>query len=508
MKKELQKRRGILLAFLGFLCVVGVQAQTWTAPVPDGSVITDAAQYYVYNVGTKAFLDHGGEWDSQTIVTPSTGSLITTAQSGSLWKLQYESNTKCLKYDYPGSAGWVFSDGSVRNNLNVQLADVATNTYSIQLPDTSIAYNVNEFLGTSATLYSSNREGTVYDVRYNRAASDYTKWMFVTADALAKYNAKVQLDNYMNIAKLVGSSVDLTSYIATYNAGITADINTAVTNLKAALTVTDKTSSITNADFAASPATGWTGASYGYSNGVAEFWHQNNKSLSQTVTGLPAGVYVVKFQGYQRPVGLNTAQRTNYTNGFDVLCGKMSVTASGTTTFIPVRSIYSETTCPAGTAVDGLKFPNSTGDAKAAFDLGLYENELGYVTVDGTGSITLAWNVYYQGVTGDWHAVDNFRLYYYGAVVPPVTTSVKTASELSKSNIYMKGNAIVADFELAQSSNVEISVFNAQGMLLNKTVGSFNAGKNSKEVDVNLASGLYLVKLAQNGKSITTKVIK
>lgn len=747
MKKELQKRRGIFLALVGFLCVISVNAQTWTAPIPEGSVIATGSQYYVYSVGAKAFLDRGGEWDAQAIVTQPVGAIITTVENGLFWNLEYENNiAKCLKID---PLGWTYTDGDATHMWDVQLTDAGNNIYSIQVASTNANYVAGQFLGTSSVLYNSNKEGAVYDVRYDRTPSDHTKWMFVTADAVAKYNAKVQLDKYMNIAQLVGSSVDLTSYISTYNTGTTADITTAVSNLKAALTVTDQTTTITNPSFVSSPATGWAGSTtYGWSNSVAEFWHKNPFNLYQTVSGLLPGVYVLKAQGFQRPVGLTTANRTSYTNGSDILSAKLYATASGVTTFIPLKSIYSETTCPEGTTVDALFFPNSTANAKAAFDLALYENELGYVIVDGTGSLTLGVSgVYQSGKTGDWQVFDNFRLEYYGAlVIPSLTasksqfafngndnylsdsltvtglnlsevisisapagitvnptslasnasnvkvyvtydgtatvsgnitftsgsttkdvavtaspntdcftplfpsgnlvtnplctnlatyrnwgstaivsdanaycgssvrvtgacggsidyaltgmllpntdyrlkcmlfsdkdafitlngcgigglttdyqvmyntasvwqavdftfttgtlgasqnfwlnsctgsnratdvrldnfeiyvvspaTTVKTASELSKSNIYIKGNAIVTDFELAQASDVEISVFNAQGMLLKNTIGSFNAGKNSQILNINLATGLYLVKLTQNGKSITAKVIK
>jgi hypothetical protein len=432
---SLLKLRGIFLAFISFLCVISIQAQTWTAPVPVGSAITNNAQYYVYSVGAKAFLDRGGEWDSQAIVTFNTGALITTVANSTLWNLEYEnSSAKCLKYD-PGS--WMFTDGAAASYpWDIQVTDAVNNVYSIQVPSGNANYIAGQYAGTSSTLYSSNREGTVYDVRYNRTASDYTKWMFVTATELAKYNAKVLLDRYMTIAKLTRSSVNLTSYISTYNIGTTADINTAVVNLKAALTYTDKTTTISNSGFSSAPTTGWTvSANYGWNNSVLEYWHQDNKSLSQIINGLPAGVYMVKAQGFQRPVGLSTGDRTNYTNGSDILGSKLYVTASSITTFIPLRSIYSETTCPSGTTVDGLKFPNSTGEARAAFDANLYENELGYVIVDGTGSITLGMNVYYQpngsvSKDGDWNVVDNFRLYYYGVTNPTINLS-KSSFDLS-----------------------------------------------------------------------------
>ena len=501
MKKQFsQKQRGIFIALVSFLCVMSVKAQTWTAPVPVGSVMTTGSQYYVYSVGAKAFIDRGGQYDSQAIVTPSTGSVITTVASSSLWILQFETSAKCLKHDV--GSGWTFTDGNVNNTWDVQVTDVANNVYSLQVPTSFTPdYNVNQFLGTSSTLYSSNNEGTVYDVRYNRTASDYTKWLFVTAADLAKFNAQVKLDKYMNIAKYVGSSVNLTSYISTYTTGTTSEINTAVTNLKAALTMIDKTSSINNAGFSSAPNVGWTTANYGYTNSVCEFWRKNNASLSQTINNLPAGLYVVKAQGFQRPVDLlNTGERAKYTNGSDILASKLYVTTTASdTTFIPLRSIYSETTCPAGTVVDTYKFPNSTGDARAAFDASsasLYENELDYVIVDGTGSLTLGANIYYQpastspyvGKDGDWNVVDNFRLYYYGGLPVPASsdefaalnTSIGTASGLYTSTSSNEGN-LPGQYPAANRSTLSAAIATAQAVHNNSGATSIvvNAAKST-----------------------------
>jgi hypothetical protein len=112
-------------------------------------------------------------------------------------------------------------------------------------------------------------------------------------------------------------------------------------------------------------------------------------------------------------------------------------------------------------------------------------------------------NVDGTGTNGKIAFIDNYELW----PVSP-TTAVQTASDMSKANVYVKESSVVANFELAIPSTVEIAIFNAQGMLLNKTICNFNAGKNSKVVEANLTSGLYLVRLTHNGKSITTKVIK
>ncbi|HEY5508924.1 MAG TPA: T9SS type A sorting domain-containing protein [Paludibacter sp.] len=61
---------------------------------------------------------------------------------------------------------------------------------------------------------------------------------------------------------------------------------------------------------------------------------------------------------------------------------------------------------------------------------------------------------------------------------------------------------------MAQPSNVEISVFNAQGMLLKKISGNYDAGKNHNVMNVNLTSGVYLVKVNYNGQVLIKKLMK
>jgi hypothetical protein len=77
-----------------------------------------------------------------------------------------------------------------------------------------------------------------------------------------------------------------------------------------------------------------------------------------------------------------------------------------------------------------------------------------------------------------------------------------------QTNVYIQGNSIVADFDLAQPSNVEISVFNAQGMLLKKISGNYDSGKNHKVINTNLSSDIYLVKINFNGQVVTRELLK
>jgi hypothetical protein len=433
-------------------------AQTWDEPVPEGTAIADLTTCYVYNIGAKQFLDRGGEWSAQAIV--ASGSLITPVQNSALWILQYDASAKTL---FPADVanGWTFSDGSGNNTWDIQSVDVVNNIYTIQVNSTYGGYNAAQYLGAAATAYNSNR-GLVYDVRYDRAASDYTKWKFCTAAAYEKFNVQVKLDKLMNIAKLVGSSVDLTSYITTYNTGTPAEIIAATANLNTALAPTDKTMSITNANFDIDAA-GWTATvAPAWGSNEIEYW-QKNFDLNQTINDLPAGIYVVKVQGFERPIDASVGSKTAYQNGWDVLNTRFYATASGTKIFQPLKNYFAETTSPVGTTVDGLLFPNSMADAQTAFTAGLYDTELSYVVVDASGSLTLGVsNVYDNNKAGRWVIMDNFRLYYYGALAIPNLTVSQTSMFITNivettKTFDVTGANLTADITITAPAGITLS---------------------------------------------------
>lgn len=426
--KKIYKSLAILLALM--VVTATSMAQTWNDPEPEGVSFAAGTGYYVYNVGAKAFLDRGGEWATQAIVFPEKGSLITPVASGSLWVLQYESSTRTL---FPANVadGWTYTDNSTSNTWDIQVTEPVNNIYSIQINNTYGGYNASQYLGASATLYTSN-SGVVQDVRYNRTASDYTKWKFCTAESVEKYNAQVKLDKFMKIARLTGSSIDLAPFISTYNTGTSNDILLAAAALNTLLSPQDKTSSIVNSAFDANPSTGWTAtANFGYNFTEVEYYGRSF-DIYQNVTGLPAGIYILKAQGFERPSGLSVDMQTWHTNGWDARSAKLYATVTGTTTTTPVRSIYSESASPTGNVVNEITYPNSMSNAFDAFTtIGLYDNELTYFTVDATGSARIGIIGSYRSngnyTMSQWVLMDNFRLYYYGALaIPNMTVSVNS----------------------------------------------------------------------------------
>lgn len=98
--------------------------------------------------------------------------------------------------------------------------------------------------------------------------------------------------------------------------------------------------------------------------------------------------------------------------------------------------------------------------------------------------------------------IDNWEIYRKDTVSAVV--SVKDMFD----NIYVQNGKIVAEFDMNQSSVAQLSVFTVQGALVSDEKFTALAGRNRKVIDANLPSGMYIVRMTQNGQSSFRKVIK
>lgn len=169
----------------------------------------------------------------------------------------------------------------------------------------------------------------------------------------------------------------------------------------------DLTFKVANADFAST--SGWTGDLPTLGCGVAEFFDKTF-DLSQTLTGLPNGLYKVSCQGYYRP-GSNS-EVPNHAEEMNVLlyAGEQSATLQSIMTDAgkdgqPTDASGSYTEAA---TIDGQLVPNSMAGAAKAFAAGLYlGNEVEVSVVDGTLTFGLKKTT---GISNDWTIFDNFKL--------------------------------------------------------------------------------------------------
>ena len=76
------------------------------------------------------------------------------------------------------------------------------------------------------------------------------------------------------------------------------------------------------------------------------------------------------------------------------------------------------------------------------------------------------------------------------------------------STVYLSGDEIIAQFNLNSTSNVEMGVYNVNGMLIESNRQMLNTGSNQMILNANLSAGVYFVKLNIDGLVITTKLVK
>lgn len=189
-------------------------------------------------------------------------------------------------------------------------------------------------------------------------------------------------------------------------------------------------------------ADGWS-ATPTISYSCAEYY-QKNVDISQKLSTMPAGVYVLKVQGFQRP-GTTATVATDYAAGtdkVDTYAYLVNQSNKQNLCNIMVDAQAQKLGTGTETAAGTLYVPNDMQAASKYFAEGLYENVV-KATTKYRASVTFGLkgtNV----MSGSWVIFDNFRLYYYGVEDP--TTAIKEVEiqeNPKTSGIYTIGGQLI-----------------------------------------------------------------
>ncbi|HRZ98874.1 MAG TPA: T9SS type A sorting domain-containing protein, partial [Paludibacter sp.] len=102
----------------------------------------------------------------------------------------------------------------------------------------------------------------------------------------------------------------------------------------------------------------------------------------------------------------------------------------------------------------------------------------------------------------------NYNFFIDDLVLTEITPSeVENISMSALSNVYKSDNKTVVYFELNTPGEVQIELINLQGEILMREKINFRRGQNKKILDINPTSGLYLIRLTNEGKSASRKVV-
>lgn len=431
-----------LIVALTLFCGISIKAQTWTAPTLTGSTPVTGTTYYMYNVGSNGYLNRGGWWSMQSVLSAqpranaSTSIVKWTATNtaGSTWTFQYNlagsnvNNNYLFAADANSADGSVFTDNSSNNTWNVVQTDAVNNIYSIQVVSSYGGYVPTQYLGTASTTESTN-SGTANVVRYNRASGDsYTQWKFVSQADYDLYLAKVVLDRYMRYAK-AGGTIDLTTYIATYNSDVTADI---ISNAATLLTALNRTAvTVTNYSFESALGSEWTntGSFVRQGNDPGQGWTKD------------ASNYCEKYTGSGGYLGTGSLTQTvSVPNGlYGLVASGHAVQQAGANplnsgAFIFAGSKTAEVTAGQDYFVDSVSVTN--GSIAIGYSL--------------TGTVQV-----------NWTGFDNFKLYRYVTYTTPAlsasVTSLRFDDIYASASITISGSNLTSDVAITVPAGITLS---------------------------------------------------
>ena len=471
------------ITFIAIALAIGalqfLNAQTWDTPSYKSELPTAGNSYYVYNVGAKGFLVRGGYWGTHCAVAsyPKANASSTFVKwriaelSAGVFSLEYVPNdTPSNTYVFHAGDWDAWGDGAATSNERGFLfVETDTENHIVSIQNDAFVGS-DKYFGWSGNPESTNK-GTADAVFTDKVSGgDNVRWKFISQSNYDLYLAKDTLDKYMTYAKAKGG-IDLTSYIATYNAGVTNDITTASANLLAALAPEDVTSLISNPSFE-SGLTGWTNSGFQTQTNTAPFTkdgttyvekyvgNPNNlpaASITQTLA-VPNGVYQLQITGHAvQQAGSNPLHTFAFAT-----CGSKSVEISAPGTYI----------------VDNVEVTNGT-------------LVIGY-KLEGA-------------IACNWTGFDNFKLFRYNTfstpalgastasivmddIIPNATFTVNSANLSAPINITAPSGVTVNPNQLlANSSNTPVTVTYDGSSTVNGDI-TLTSGSNTATVHIKASS--------------------
>ena len=350
--------KNIVTLLSATLAAISLWAQT---PLEPGT-------YYIQNKATGTCLSAGASWGTRAVLSPH-GVDFTVTRSGNQYTLtsQIQGAEKALRP----------SDGYMDQSGTWTVEPLDDGTYAL--------FNGTRYFGYAA----ENAHPWVPRLDYTSSEGDNTHWRFLSREVLLEGLAEATADSPVDASFLIQApDILLGDYRITGSKVWGPDL-TAVGGI---------------AD----------GSSYVRNNANGEKFDKAAFNITQTLTGIPNGVYSLSVQGYYRN-GSNSVAATAHRNGKERLLPYLY--AGNRRQALP--SVFSEArkTASGGwtTSTTAGYVPNSQSDAARCFDSGeeVYLTTLTDIVVtDGRLTIGIAKEA--ETVATDWTCFDNFTLLYYG----------------------------------------------------------------------------------------------
>ena len=396
----LSATEGIVYAVSDGLASAATTAATSTVALPAGTVyfksttsqaltithvepVVDNGVYYLYDATNKLFLSRGNAYGTEASMdkygVPFTWSNYSKTFEFVDWTGVYMFITGTSVYTDNGWSGGSISDAA-------RFAFVS---------DGNGGYYVRD---KGETVYLTHTAGDYGEyVKTTTTQGEATVWTIKT---------KAERDAIVNAYPTDNKTAVITA------AGISTTAAEFETYLSENYAAKDKTSSVSTAKFTGSAGdwnwsvvrTQTNPAQPAYGTDYAEAWLATG-SWTQTVSNLPAGIYKITVNGFER----RAANATAYALGEAGYNTVVSTYLSANGEQVQFKSWYDEVDTS-----DGYN-PNNTTQAATAFNNDKYKNEVyAYVTDDGEGTGSLTLKVVKPNYVFDcWTLWNNVTLTYY-----------------------------------------------------------------------------------------------
>ena len=149
-----------------------------------------------------------------------------------------------------------------------------------------------------------------------------------------------------------------------------------------------------------------------------------------------------------------------------------------------------------------------SGTASIKFQI---PNTNGWKQIDTTfttgATVTTGKGIYFNSCTNaplltDTCFIDNYELYK----VANVATGLNTING-NTINTFVRNGKVVSNFTLDNATEVTVSLYNTNGMLIESKKSMGQSGNNERVFNATLSSGVYLVRTTIDGKFVIAKII-
>lgn len=368
-----------LRLFMGALALCGAS----------GAFAQADGDYYLYDAATQTFLSRGDTWGTRA-VKDVTGCPFTWTNEGGLitfidlktGKVEQIGGTRLIE---DGANAWTDNDGGGEWKFEATEGGY----YLIG--------KSGSYVATSIPQYAGYKE----DIGFTADKSNATVWQLLTPAEYKDVQASLVTSNYGHIIKV---------------AGLTCTADNFLTELAANYASKDFT------DKLGSPITQgkgqWTWTSQRgnglTTNGNGAECFQGHGLLTQTIEGLPQGIYKFSVNGFDRSNGF-AACNTLGESGIEISTSFIKANDEA----IRIKPWYSDKSETSN--------PNSMGEANVKFADGKYLNEV-YTYVGEDGKLDLTISLQGFGGAAHWVMFNNIKLTYYSDQV-----SVEEATALLES---------------------------------------------------------------------------